>query len=69
MRIPVEGHPNLYRDECTGAIINVDVEEYKNYVNAINNREKEKTEIEQMKREISEIKLLLSQLVNKNETI
>ena len=69
MKIPVEGHPNLYRDEYTGAIVNVDIEEYKNYVNAISNREKEKTEIEQMKRDISEIKLLLSQLVNKNETI
>lgn len=65
MRIPVEGHPNLYRDEYTGAIINTDVEEYKNYVNAINNREQEKTEIEQMKKEISEIKSLLKELVNK----
>ncbi len=69
MKIPVEGHPNLFRDEYTGAIVNTDVEEYKNYVNAINNRQNEKTEIEQMKREISEIKLLLKQLVNKNETI
>ncbi len=69
MRIPVEGHPNLYRDEYTGAIINSDVEEYSNYVNAISNREKEKNEIEEMKREISEIKSLLKQLVNKNETI
>lgn len=69
MRIPVEGHPNLYRDEYTGAIINTDVEEYKNYVTAINNREQEKTEIEQMKKEISEIKSLLRELVNKNETI
>lgn len=65
MRIPVEGHPNLYRDEYTGAIINTDVEEYRNYVNAINNREQEKLEIEEMKKEISEIKSLLKELVNK----
>lgn len=65
MRIPVEGHPNLYRDEHTGAIINTDVEEYRNYVNAINNREQEKIEIEEMKKEISEIKSLLKELVNK----
>ena len=65
MRIPVEGHPNLYRDEYTGAIINTDAEEYRNYVNAINNREQEKLEIEEMKKEISEIKSLLKELVNK----
>jgi len=69
MRIPVEGHPNLYRDAYTGAIINCDVEDYKNYVNAISKKDQEKAEIEEMKNEIKEIKSLLKQLVNKNETI
>lgn len=69
MRIPVEGHPNLYRDEYTGAIINCDVEDYQNYVNALSKKEQEKNEIEEMKNEIKEIKSLLKKLVNQNETI
>jgi hypothetical protein len=66
MRIPVEGHPNLYRDSETNAIINCDKSEYINYLNSISNKEKEKTEIETMKNEISEIKTLLHKLLEKN---
>ena len=66
MRIPVEGHPNLYRDSETNAIINCDKSEYINYLNSVSNKEKEKTEIEFMKNEISEIKTLLYKLLEKN---
>jgi len=66
MRIPVEGHPNLYRDSETNAIINCDKSEYINYLNSISRKEKEKTEIESMKNEISEIKTLLYKLLEKN---
>ena len=69
-RVRVEGHPNLYRDEQTGAIINTDVEGYENYVKELNNREKEKQEFNQMKDEIQEIKSLLKQLLSeKNGSI
>jgi hypothetical protein len=66
MRIPIEGHPNLYRDSETNAIINCDKSEYINYLNSVSNKEKEKTEIEFMKNEISEIKTLLYKLLEKN---
>jgi hypothetical protein len=66
MRIPVEGHPNLYRDSKSNAIINCDKNAYINYLNTISNKEKEKSEIENMKNEISEIKNLLKQLLEKN---
>jgi len=66
MRIPVEGHPNLYRDSETNAIINCDKSEYINYLNSVSKKEKEKTEIEFMKNEISEIKTLLYKLLEKN---
>ena len=69
MRIRVEGHPNLYRDERTGAIINTDTQAYENYVNALSQKENEKKEIMEMKNEIQEIKSLLKQLVNKNESL
>ena len=32
--IKVEGHPNLYRDENSGAIINCDSTAYNQYVNS-----------------------------------
>lgn len=66
MRIPVEGHPNLYRDSETNAIINCDKTAYTNYLNSLSFKEKEKSEIENMKNELNEIKNLLRQLLEKN---
>lgn len=62
--IRVKGHPNLYRDENSGAIINCDNQSYTQYVNSLHNREIQKNEIEQMKTDIQEIKSLLKELVN-----
>lgn len=62
--IRVKGHPNLYRDENSGAIINCDNQSYNQYVNSLHNREVQKNEIEQMKTDIQEIKSLLKELIN-----
>jgi len=62
--IPVKGHPNLYRDEQSGAIINCDNIAYNQYVNSLSNRTTQKLEIDQMKKDIDEIKKLLKQLIN-----
>jgi len=62
--IPVEGHSNLYRDENTGAILNFDSISYNQYINSVNNRDKQKKELEQMKNDINEIKDLLKELLN-----
>ena len=67
--LKVKGHPNLYRDEKTGAIINYDEISYNQYVNSLNSREFQKKEIINLKNELSEIKLLLKQLYEKNEPI
>ena len=64
MMIPVEGHSNLYRDENTGAILNFDSISYNQYINSVNNRDKQKKELEQMKNDINEIKDLLKELLN-----
>lgn len=64
MMIPVKGHPNLYRDEQSGAIINCDNIAYNQYVNSLSNRTSQKLEIDQMKKDIDEIKKLLKQLIN-----
>lgn len=62
--IRVKGHQNLYRDENSGAIINCDSLAYNQYVNALYNRELQKKELNKMKQDIDEIKLLLRQLIN-----
>lgn len=64
MMIPVKGHPNLYRDEQTGAIINCDNHSYNQYLNSLNNRDSQKRELDQMKKDIDEIKALLKEMIN-----
>ena len=67
--IKVEGYPNLYRDEQTGAIINRDTIAYDNYVNSLHKRDSQKREIDNIKNDINEIKCLLKQLLEKNGSI
>jgi len=62
--IPVKGHPNLYRDENSGAIINCDEQSYNQYMNSVNRHKFQKVEIEQIKKDIDEIKLLLREILN-----
>jgi hypothetical protein len=62
--IPVKGHPNLYRDESSGAIINCDDVSYNQYITATNNRMLQKSEIDTMKNDIEEIKSLLKEIIN-----
>ena len=64
MMIPVEGHKNLFRDETTGAIINCDTNGYVQYVKMQDQKQKEREEIEKMKDDISEIKLLLREIIH-----
>jgi hypothetical protein len=67
--IRVEGHPNLYRDERSGAIINCDSVAYNQYVNSLNVRDSQKKEIDNIKNDINEIKSLLKQLLEKNGSV
>lgn len=62
--ISVEGHPNLYRDEKTGAIVNCDNVSYNQYINGVANRMNTKKEIETLKSDVNEIKSLLKELLN-----
>jgi hypothetical protein len=62
--IRVKGHTNLYRDEHSGAIVNCDSTSYNQYLNIVNNKESQKKEIDMIKQDIDEIKLLLRQLIN-----
>jgi hypothetical protein len=61
--IPVEGHKGLYRDEKSNAIINCNDYEYQEYLRAKNSSLDEKTEIQNLKSELNDIKLLLTKLL------
>ena len=63
--IPVEGHSNLYRDENTNAIINHDSIGYKNYILAKKRNNDKEIEMDNMRREIDELKSLLNDLASK----
>ena len=69
MMIPVQWHPNLYRDENSGAIVNCDNLSYNQYVNSLQNRQNQRKEIDELKDEMGEIKKLLKQLLEKNGSI
>lgn len=62
--IAVEGHPNLFRDKNTGAIVNCDNASYEQYLNSLSNRMNTKKEIQSLKKEVGEIKSLLKELLN-----
>lgn len=63
--IRVDGHKNLYRDEKSGAIVNCDTTSYNQYVNSLQYKEMQRQELDRMKNDIDEIKLLLKELLNK----
>jgi len=70
--IPVEGHPELFRDETTKAIINVS-NDYDKYKQAKELRMKKNKEIDDLKTEVGELKdmiqLILIHLKDSKENI
>jgi hypothetical protein len=62
--IPVEGYLGLYRDECSGGIINCNDNEYNEYIRAKQNKLIKEQELKDMKTEIEELKLLLNIVIN-----
>ena len=63
--IPVEGHKNLFRDENSGAIVNTDTFGYSDYKRERVRKMDEKAELDDMKRDIDEIKSLLKELTGR----
>lgn len=62
--IPVEGHNGLFRDENTGAIVNLDTSEYNRYIRMKSEKHRQREEIEKMKSDIEEIKSLLKEIIH-----
>lgn len=61
--IKVEGHKNLYRDSLTGAIINMNAPPQQSLSKTVNTIT---TDINNLKEEISEIKLLLQKILERH---
>ena len=63
--IPVEGHKNLFRDEKTGAIINMDSAGYSNYMTDKSRNSDKQAELDAMKEELETLKSMLNELASK----
>ena len=61
----VKDHPHLYRDEDSGAILNYDTIGYNQRLKKIELEKSQKQELDNMKKDIEEIKELLKQFLNK----
>ena len=66
--IPVQGHKNLFRDEKTGAIINMDTTGYSTYMSDKRRNSDKQAELEEMKSEIETLKTMLKELASKITT-
>ena len=71
-QVKVEHHPELRRDEWSKGITNVDNDAYNNYMNgALTRKQRNATlesnteEINNLKQDMSEVKDMLRQLINK----
>ena len=63
--IPVEGHKNLFRDEKSNAIINMDASGYSNYMSDKRRNSDKQAEMDAMKEELETLKLMLKELASK----
>ena len=63
--IPVEGHKNLFRDEKTGAVLNIDTAGYSNYMSNKRVNSDKQAELDAMKNEIETLKSMLNELATK----
>jgi len=70
-KIQVKGHPSLFRDKSSNAILNTDMNAYQNYMESKRIKEQEtkrvsdiENDLNSLKSDINEIKTMLRSLVN-----
>lgn len=64
--LKVEGHPGLVRDPESGAILNINTSELEQRSKVKSAKRKERERVDKLETEISEIKYLLQQLLEKS---
>ena len=65
--LKVKGHSFLVRDSRSNAIVNRDQKGYDTYKNLKRAKSKEKERLDKLENDVSEIKDLLIQLINKDK--
>lgn len=65
--LKVEGHSYLVRDSHSNAIVNLDKSGYDTYKNLRRAKGREKERLEKLENDVSEIKDLLRQLIEKDQ--
>ena len=65
--IQVEGNSGLVRDRTTGAILNANSTEIKKARLKKNKEKQQEQEIQELKKDVSEIKVLLTKLIERND--
>ena len=65
--IPVEGHNSLGRDADSNAIVNTDDSAYDAYIKARENARNKDRTLDDLKREVDELKELIKDLVQKKD--
>ena len=63
--IPIKDNKHLFRDENSAAVINTDTNGYAQYKKMKSNKKSQREELDRMKEDIEEIKLLLKQIASK----
>ena len=66
-KLKIENHEDLIRDSETQAVLNVDSSSLAQYKMRREQERQKKKEIEHLKSEVSEIKELLYQLINRDD--
>ena len=65
--IPVEGHSSLGRDADSNAILNTDTGAYNAYIKARENAKKKDRTLDDLKKEVDELKARLKYLIQKDD--
>ena len=60
----VEGHSHLVRDQNTNAILNTNMTEYKNYMNAKKVKENETKRVENLEKDLASVREDLNEIKN-----
>ena len=70
-KIQVKGHPSLFRDKSSNAILNTDMNAYQNYMESKRIKEEEtkrmsyiESDLNSLKTDMDEIKTMLRSLIN-----
>lgn len=63
-KVMVDGHPGLYRDLESGAIVNDNLYEYESYMKSYQNRKDKFDKINQIENDLSTLKSEMSEIKN-----